>query len=368
MSDRRPHDLSPERALEALCREARDEASPDVDWQRAEARLFASIERGDAPRHALAAPGVARARSIAAGAALVLAAAAGVVVALGGAPGEGVAPGARAVAASATAKLARGQVIEAGATAVELDAPGVAAVRLAPRARIEVVDAPGAEGARVTLALASGTIHAEVVHRDLVEGFAIDVGGVRVVDVGTVFDVSRDADRVSVDVGVGAVEIVPRGASGARRVVRAPAHVAFTLASDGDAVFDAAPRAEIADAPADAAAPLVAVEPARRVAAAVGVAAPRETLAPADYAEHVARFAGAVDACHRAQSASGTTRVTVRSELRLVVSPDGVARLASFEPPLSPALHACATRALEGVRFPSATRTTVIATPVVLGE
>jgi ferric-dicitrate binding protein FerR (iron transport regulator) len=300
--------------------------------------------------------------------------------------------------------LRSGDSIETADAAVSFIDAGSVRWTLLPRSRV-VVRAVGAAGVGHVVALEQGSLRAEVVTRapeeGLVEAFAVDVGGTRVAVHGTLFTVTRLDDRVEVDVEHGTVAVGPaayRGATTARLLV-GPSRGTFSL--DGGRAARLLPRpAQPEGAPsvatpapsprspaADAQAPSKAAagravaalaeesaEPAEPAEAA-GVARPAESaepdapelaaplppssVEPAPVPAAPAPEAGAaplpsrltpasvqalLSGCFARESARGSSSVrrSVVSTLRISVRPDGGIAALRFDPPLRPALQACA--------------------------
>ena len=168
-------------------------------------------------------------------------------------------------------------------SAAVYDEPGVVSLALAPNSRIEVVanDLGTTEHTGgVTVALSRGSLHADVTPRTEGEVFAVEVERTRIAVHGTSFTVSREGDRVIVDVAHGSVAVGPVGHPGAthgwlvvgpdrasflaRRRARKPLALVLlrrTVAPVEPTVEP--PSAVVADAPASRAKRSVAANPYR---------------------------------------------------------------------------------------------------------
>jgi ferric-dicitrate binding protein FerR (iron transport regulator) len=359
------------RALERVTREAREEPTPDLDWDRVEARL---MKRVDAEKPA-ATPAPGRWRVVAA-----LAAAAVIALFVGNALQRAPAPTARAPEAPAAtgarvfgasgnvdgADLRAGDGIVADGHAVTVDHPGRARWTLETAGRAVVADT----GDYLTIKLDSGALSAHVVPSSRPETFAVEVGGARVAVHGTAFRVERQVSgNLRVEVSEGVVAVGPAGR---------PGHTEGWLLRRGDSgEFKAngksghVVRAETASASEPAAAPS---EPSK---APVAVAPkPSKPLSPGerDLGKGVDTIESAVRSCYGASatSAGGDAKSEVRvrftTELGVVVGPDGRVRDTRFEPPLAPQVMSCVKGAAAGVKFPESQQGATTTRSLLLGN
>ncbi|WP_437686285.1 FecR family protein [Sorangium sp. So ce176] len=300
--------------------------------------------------------------------------------------------------------LRPGDSIETAAYAVSFADVGSVRWTLLPNSRA-VVRAVGAAGIGHVVALERGSVRADVATRapeeGLVEAFAVEVDGTRVAVHGTLFTVTRLDGRVEVDVEHGTVAVGPaayRGATTAHLLV-GPSRGTFSLDGGRDARLlqrlaaqDSAPAvAPPAPAPPPAPPPpaTAAARPPSGAAAVAAAAAHEEDPAapagssvaepvaepmasppaePATSAEAPASESAAVEPVPEAQPASAPPALTpasvqsalsscfaretaggsslirrsIVSTLRISVRPDGSVAGVRFDPPLRPALQACA--------------------------
>jgi len=395
-------------ALDALAREYARAPVPPLDWDRVEQRLFAAVEEAERVAALAPAPAPAARKS---GSPWGVALAAAAVVAVvhlaphGGAHESAPAPS-RAVLSAApgtetlSAPLARGDVAQAGAEPIRYEARGAVTFTIAPSSRVKVLSE--ATGPTMTVALLEGSIHAEVVPHPNGEVFAVEVGQTRVAAHGTSFTVSREGDRVVVEIAHGSVAVGPAGHPGSTHgwLLVGPDKASFSLDGATDATWlgqppptgeaaiveetaaesaSAAPEPSLASAESraadssESAAP--AVRPARHAAADAAASRPRARAArptadgaAADGADHRAAVAGILarlNACYERQVASFGVRFSIRSSLTLTVSQNGTVREGVFDPPLSPTLMTCARDAISAARFPQDSAP-VVRVPVVL--
>jgi hypothetical protein len=407
--------------LDTLVRETARQPLPPVDWDEVEQRLFAQIDPQPKSRVVTrsAAP---RRRAASVFSVAVAAAAAVAVVRL--APRDSVrvpqpttshrvleanfdSPG----TGTLSGPLLPGDVAEAATAPIRYESRGSLSFTLAPASRVEVVTpetAPGStsvDGASkntgMTIALVSGSVHAEVVPRPAGEVFAVEVGKTRIAAHGTSFTVSRRDDRVLVEVAHGAVAVGPAGHPGSTHgwLLVGPDRAWFSIDGAREASWsDEAPVAGVEPSP-----PSAEVSSAARSASAQenttsGVAAAeqgalqemrRDPLAHAGRSRSSSRSFGERDgmsategaekqkaatavilsrlnACYERQVASLGVRFSIRSSLTLTIAPNGTVREGVFDPPLSPTLMACARDAIGAVRFPQEGSTVVLRVPVEL--
>jgi ferric-dicitrate binding protein FerR (iron transport regulator) len=388
------------RLMRKLTNEMRDEAVPDLDWDRLEAALLPQIEREAAARRRLVAARQSRWSSVA----LFAAAAAAVVLFTSttarqpdthhlfdtsSARPEAVAPVVPFTDVSAepdalpkysVRDLAPNTLVTSDDEPMQFTLPGVATWTLEPHSRV-VVDSVTLPH-RVTLQ--QGSIVAEVVPREssneLIEAFVVEAGTTRVAVHGTVFSVELLSDRVNVEVTHGSVTVGPSGHRGATtgRVLVSPAHAAFSL-QQGRFIASLPARARAvaahepsAGGPAERAidAPHEAHEPApvAPTAPGPGVTGPRVTgeakaaeppatsetpTSPRPLTVNEAR--AMVTACLEAamRSADGTM-VTIGSEVSATLDAEGKVASVRFSPPLRPDLQTRCSGSLWGRAIESA--------------
>jgi hypothetical protein len=272
------------------------------------------------------------------------------------------------------------------------------------------IEVRGARGTLI-LALTKGAIEAQVTPVPNGEAFAIDVDATRVAVHGTHLRVERQGGRAIVDLreGVVSIGLPPKSGATYGDLVTAPAHVEFDAASPHatlkvthevarvrvalplDRPADSARAAVPAQLPSASAAAHVASTPPPPAAHAVAlpvalpVAAPAVTpsaAAPPPVAPVPAplppvalpatvhapvppppepphadpnpekTIAEAVRACARDHvEQTDSVVITVSSRLELRIGDGGMVESARFEPPLAPAVQACAARAIYGTRF-----------------
>lgn len=391
------------RALRSMIEELRAEAPPELPWAEVERKLMLEVVKSEAARDAqrAAAPRspFMQAFAFAAAAALI---AFGVSTSSSGptksamaplepiavdvaqiafAPGE---PGARDLA-----QLDAGDAIVTSETPLTFRREGVVAFTLAPSSRITVRSTGNSRGIGTTVELERGAIRAEVVPRPasegLVEAFAVEVARTRVAVHGTAFSVGRSENGIIVDVEHGTVAVGPTGNVGVTtgHILVGPSRASFSLDGGRSSRFlsrDPAPTAPTLVAattitttppstaiaildPQDARPSPLGVHvpvPAHLAVAAVEAppalapdaapaAVPVVAAAPASLNEVVisARLHECFERASRGDP-NRTTGVSVVSTLHLTLQADGSVRSAIFNPPLSPALMACAGGAISG--------------------
>ncbi|WP_437596616.1 FecR domain-containing protein [Sorangium sp. So ce590] len=299
--------------------------------------------------------------------------------------------------------LRPGDSVEAAAHAISFVDVGSVRWTLLPNSRA-VVRAVGAAGVGHVIALERGSVRADVVTRapeeGLVEAFAVEVDGTRVAVHGTLFTVTRLEDRVEVDVEHGTVAVGPaayRGATTAHLLV-GPSRGTFSLDGGREArlLQRPAPQDSALAAPPEPARPPESPRPTAGVrppsgaaAAPVAVAhveepaspvfsAAAEAAAPAvdeppppspiepslavaepvsdpQATAHLPALTSAsvqslLSSCFARESAGGSSLVrrSIVSTLRISVHPDGSVAAVRFDPPLRPALQACAAGLYQG--------------------
>ena len=232
------------RALRQLVNELRDEPIPELDWDRVERGLLERIAPERFARRRQQQP-----KEGSLGKLLVFAAAAAAVLLLG------IANQREPTAASSTAprivdlsaltavqspdappayrvgQVAPSSTVVSGDKPVRFTLPGVASWTLAAHSRVTIktVSVPH------VLVLEKGSVLAEVVPRtssdQLIETFAVEADNTRVAVHGTVFSVSREGERVTVEVRRGAVTVGPTGHRGITtgHLLVGPSRASFSL-------------------------------------------------------------------------------------------------------------------------------------------
>lgn len=394
-----------DRAREHMERLLRAEEPPEPRWETIERELFARIERA-APVHRAAPPQrspLGRALGFAAAAAAIAFA---VLAAGRSAPpltATPTPPRARDLAEVPAAAggdrasgdldfraLRPGDSIETAGHAVSFVDVGSVRWTLLPDSRA-VVRAVGAAGVGHVISLERGSVRADVVTRapeeGLVEAFAVEVDGTRVAVHGTLFTVTRLEGRVEVDVEHGTVAVGPaayRGATTAHLLVGpsrgtfsldggrearlldrpAPQDGAAEVAPPEQAPAPAPPQPAVGARPPGGAALAPAVVARAEETAAPAVAEPNAPLlplttepppalappvpaaqeAPRPPALTPASVQSLLSSCFARESAGGRSSVrrSIVSTLHVSVRPDGSVAALRFNPPLRPALQACA--------------------------
>ncbi|CAN96022.1 hypothetical protein predicted by Glimmer/Critica [Sorangium cellulosum So ce56] len=407
-----------DRAREHMERLLRAEEPPEPRWETIERELFARIERA-APVRRAAPPqrsplgralGFAAAAAAIAFAVLAAGRSAPPVTAAStpprardlaevpAAPGGDGAPGDLDFRA-----LRPGDSVETADHAVSFVDVGSVRWTLLPDSRA-VVRAVGAAGVGHVISLERGSVRADVVTRapeeGLVEAFAVEVDGTRVAVHGTLFTVTRLEGRVEVDVEHGTVAVGPaayRGATTAHLLVGpsrgtfsldggrearlldrpAPQDGAAAVAPPEPAPAPAPPQPAVGPRPPGGAALAPAVvaraeEPAApAVAEPTALLSPRTTEPPPAVAPPVpeaheasgppaltpASVQSLLSRCFARESAGGRSSVrrSIVSTLHVSVRPDGSVAALRFNPPLRPALQACAEGLYRG-RFAGGSR------------
>lgn len=415
-------ETSPEtKALDAVVREAkellvvrepgasthaRQDPSAELDWDRLEARVMASIEK-EKPALLLDVE-AARARSglfsregaLRTGA-LLLSIAAGIalfvrkdrdVAWIDVVPGSVERAPASALRATDGVGEARieGVVATPGYVVREGDSVDVERVRAVfERSRkvvwfVEQQKPDATDAARVhvkeageplVLSLESGAVEAQVAPVERGEAFAVDIeterGIVRVAVHGTHLRVARSGSHVVVDLteGVVSIGVPPRKGSTYGTIVTAPAHVEFDADDLTSLRVDHAPSSVRAAVPLgnfDHAPPPPRTEPTVASSASSEEPPPpspqtpakeppsspqgkpeptREPSSPRDV------IFAAVRACATGRGRADDVRVSVTSSLRLRISSSGRVESAQFSPPLSPDIQACASKTIYKTKF-----------------
>ena len=358
--ERRPE----EQALDRLILELRDEPSPELDWQRVEARLMCE-QQPEAQRVSRAF--WARLRLPAAGL-LASAAVATVIMARTPAPLPPK-PLPRPMAKLSEAplngdQLALGTRLTAGNQPLVVEHPGRASWTLEAHATARISEA----GEFLTVALESGALSAAVVPNPRPETFAVEVGGTRVAVHGTAFRVERIAERVQVEVSEGTVAVEASGAhSMPAFLLRRNSRGIFALdgrsgSVEGNAsavLADAGSRSQRtvlkpAAVPSVAPAPAPVAQPAKPDLSAEPITnAPALPAQPSisDIETGVTSAVELMNRCFHDQTRSSGIRVSANTGLTLSVAPEGTIQSVTFEPPLAPAVEECAVSGLRALTF-----------------
>ena len=368
--ERRPE----ERALDRLILELREQSSPDLDWDRVEARLMR--EPKPEARGAFAQL-VSRLRFPAMGL-LAVATLAVVVVAHERAPSP-VAPKVVAKISNQPIdgdKLALGTHVTAGNLPVVVEHRGRARWTLEPHATASVAEA----GEFLTLRLESGALSAAVVPNPKPETFAVEVGGTRVAVHGTAFRVERAGEQVLVSVSEGTVAVEPTGVHSAPSfLLRRDSRGSFALdgrtgSVEGNASAvvhdtgvqshrDLAHAPEVKHAHANGGAPHAASEssssaPAVPAPASTSASASAEGNQPLPLQPSISDIESGVSAalvlmnrCFHDETRSTGNRVSASTGLTLTVAGDGTLQSVTFAPPLAPAVEDCAVTGLRSLTF-----------------
>jgi hypothetical protein len=319
--------------LDELVREARLEAPPPIDEAKLERNLFRRLAAEPQPeppqpthwplRFALA--GVVAVATLA------------VANKRDPAPVARSAPPA-AAPASPAAPPAAPLAAEAGDEPLAFDRPGLASWTLEPHARATLVE----DGPRVVVALERGALRVNVVPAPApgVERFAVLVDGARVSVKGTHFRVARAGERFDVDVTQGVVAVTANVAAyESSWLLRAPRGGTFRVDGAEGALREVVPF----DAPAPAASSTVAAGAAARPPAAQASVAPKlpaVEVARASWAQFVSQCFG------QEARLNPQVNVMVTTTLQVEFQPNGHLRSFAFDPPLAPAVEACARRKL----------------------
>lgn len=360
--------LPEEAALDRLVRELRAEPTPELDWDRVEARLLSeprpeplSVTQRFSSRLRVPAMGLLAASVVA-------------LVVLHRAP---TATQLRPVAQMASGplngdKLALGTRVTAGNHNVVVEHAGRARWTLEPHATAFVSDA----GEFLTLQLESGALSAAVVPNTKPETFAVEAGNTRVAVHGTAFRVERAGDRVLVAVSEGTVAVEPTQThSDPSFLLRRDSRGNFGLDGrtgtvEGNAsvvVHDTQGQshreiAQLADAPR--ATPHPAAKHGVALPAAVhdqaAPATPGSRTLPlqpsiSDIENGVSSAVGLLNGCFRSKSpaASNSVSVSASTGMTLSVAPDGSVQSVTFSPPLAPTVEDCAVLGLRQLTFAS---------------
>jgi hypothetical protein len=270
------------------------------------------------------------------------------------------------------ASLRDGEVAEARGGVAVFQAPGRVDWLLESGTEVAAVRA-GTHGGAIVLGLRSGAVEAQVTPVAAGEAFAVDVEGVRVAVHGTHLRVAREerqaagGTHVVVDLSEGVILVgtPPKAGATVGTLVYAPAHVEFSV-GDLEGTWRVSHDASRLRAPVDPALLALSVEPPRLTAGAsavrgAGVApnggalaagAPRSTGVsspkPPSPGEIVME---AVRTCSEQTLRHSAGAVTISSTLSIHVGAGGVPSLASFDPPVDPAMQDCVAAVVYGTRW-----------------
>ncbi len=410
MSSRSSRDAA-DRALRALSREAADVPLPSIDWDRIEQAVFADVAtEGERlvdvrkPAVAVVESSVAARRRSGSPWTIGLAAAAAALLVVGtnldagrspaSAPALGVVGGASSLVRGVTLgdSLEVGGVVVAKVQPLTYVKAGLATFTVAVSSRVQLVAAErdGARPGAVTIALAEGSVHAEVQPQAEGEAFAVEVDQTRIAVHGTSFTVTRAGDRVLVEVVHGSVAVGPAGHPGSthRWLLVGPDRASFSLDGASDARWlPVAEEPSVAEPLRSASIPSVASDRATAHDAADAVKARKSALsapstrasagraeisdrAGVDGAEGVERAQAAttlgaaeqeeiakaaisrgLEACYEKQLGAFGVSFSIQSSLSLSILPSGAVREGLFNPPLSPTLLTCARDAITRAHF-----------------
>ncbi len=364
--ERRPE----EAALERVIMELRAEPSPELDWERVEARLMREPKPEARSRTAQF---MARLRMPA----IVLVAAAAAVFVVTRNHSVTAVATSKAVAKLAGGplngdQLALGTRITAGAQNVVVEHAGRARWTLEPHSTAFVSNA----GEFLTVQLESGALSAAVVPHTKAETFAVEAGSTRVAVHGTAFRVERSADRVLVQVSEGTVAVEPTqthsdpsfllrrdsrgnfGLDGRTGSVEGNASVVVRDAgAESHREIGAATGAQhaasrVAHSPTHVSGAAAATTP--QAANATGSNAQSLPLQPSisNIESGVSSAIGLTTGCFRNKTNSaGSTRVSATTGMTLSVAGDGTVQSVTFSPPLEPAVEDCAVIGLRQLTF-----------------
>ena len=356
MSERRPE----ERALDRLILELRKEVSPQLDWERVEARLM----REPAPQPRSAWLSLVSWLRLPAG---LLAVAAVTVLLLARKPAAVPAPP-KQIAKLSTAplngdQLALGTRLTAGARALLVEHHGRATWTLEPHATARVSDA----GEFLTITLESGALSATVVPNPKPETFAVEVGGTRVAVHGTAFRVERTGEQVQVEVSEGTVAVEASGThSKPAFLLRRDSRGRFALdghtgsvegnASEVIAAGGGRSHRNVAKvAPVATVAPVIApsAQPSQPDASAEPTPPVTLPLQPSisDIESGVTSALELMNRCFHDLTHSTVNHVSASTGLTLSVASDGTIQSVIFAPPLAPAVEDCAVSGLRALTF-----------------
>ncbi|HEY4106372.1 MAG TPA: FecR family protein [Polyangiaceae bacterium] len=350
-----------ERALDNIVSELRAQPTPELDWDRIEARLM------NEPRPAVSQSAHGWFARLALPAIALGAVAAGVFVLVPrhtATPQATPKPTAKVLAGPVNGDaLALGTHVTAANQSVVVEHVGRASWTLEPHATAALADA----GEFLTVRLESGAVSAHVTPNPKPETFAVEVGGTRVAVHGTAFRVERAGDRVLVEVTEGVVAIEPTSAhSDPSFLLRRGSRGSFGLdgrtgSVEGNAsvvVHDSGrkSRREIAraaqpSAPKPQTAPPTASATPEPSAVATAEALPlQQEPSISDIESGVSTAVDLMNRCFQEKTQSSST-VSVSTGMTLSIAGDGSVQSVTFEPPLAPAVEDCSVAGLRNLTF-----------------
>ncbi len=336
-----------EAALRRLVRDARAEATPDIDWSGAEERLLRHAQRS-APRERRSP------YSFVWGAVAVAAA---IAVWLVGQRAQHVTTQAPPAIVAANEPLQRngdtmalGSRIEAQEREVSVDHAGRATWTLAPSSSAMLAS----RGERITVQLERGSVWSQVVPNPKPETFVVEAAGARIAVHGTVFRVGLEGGRVVVDVREGTVGVGPIGGVPGF-FLKAPVHGDF--ATDGlTGKIDGPPRGGSPRRRPGLLKPTpsrtLGAAPASSAVAPIASAELPSEPSISDIEVGITRIVDAASDCFRrhTQSAEGV-KITVRTALTFTILSSGAVADVDFQPPLSPDAETCAATSISQMTF-----------------
>jgi len=359
--ERSPEEL----ALDRIVSEVRELPSPELDWDRIEARLLSQ------PRAAAGAPSwLSRLRLPA----LALAASA-----IGAYLLVPRAPHVNTTVPKPVAQIQNGPIngdglslgthVSAGNQNVTVEHVGRARWTLEPHAVASVTDA----GQFLTVRLDSGALVASVTPNRRPETFAVEVGGTRVAVHGTAFRVERIGDRVTVEVTEGVVAVEPTsthsdpsfllrrgsrgnfGLDGRTGTVEGNASVVLhdTTAKSHREIARATPHPSKPQASSSASIPAPIEAPSATGNEVVTAPAPAplpDQPSISDIENGVSTALQLMTQCFRDKTQS-TSMVSVSTGMTLSIAGDGSVQSVTFEPPLAPAVEDCGVAGLRNLTF-----------------
>jgi ferric-dicitrate binding protein FerR (iron transport regulator) len=354
-----------EHALARVVREVRAQQPPELDWQRAEARLLAKLE----PLEPIPTP---KSSWLGWSSAVALAAVAtGALLFSQRSPTPSPQAATQRAQASASATqtlngdaLALAAVVAAGDEPRTVEHAGRVRWTLAPHSSATLTQ----RGEHLTIALVSGGVSAQVTPSQTPESFAVEVGGTRFAVHGTAFRVLRTDERATLEVSEGIVAVEPVGtASSAEFLLRATSRGEFALDGrtgkvEGNAsvvTSSAGPTSEhaVARAQSTPSKLLPTVALSASVAAPAPLVPSGETaqlpaqLSIADVEAGVSAAVEIVSHCFRSETNANGIAVAVKTGMTLRVSGQGQIDSVSFGPALAPSVEACAVQGLRSVNF-----------------
>jgi hypothetical protein len=271
--------------------------------------------------------------------------------------------------ANAGASIHDGNVVAARGGEAVFTAPGRVSWLLENGTELTSVRA-GNHGGAIVLGLRSGAVEAQVTPVPNGEAFAVDIEGVRVAVHGTHLRVARETvngeTKVTVDLNEGVILVgaPPKAGSTVGTLVYTPAHVEFsvsdvegTLQVDHDPAHVRAPvdPLSLSREPRDESVVLPSAAPpapGAPVAAAPVAVGPRAPSMPAPKVKTANdAIMEAVRSCSDESLHGKTGSLTVSSMLTIDVKSDGMARIASFDPPIGPELQSCIGRTVYATRW-----------------